>query len=252
MVNVILDILKKPHLLAQSTLIKKSFMRKVIVFLACCVAIPSIINNIIVTHQFQNDFNTIANHLPQFSTANGVITSNESQKSSAIQTNSSYLLFDIDEVVPNNVKNDLIANNTFTFFITKTQYNIAIGQYKTFTFEPQNTDISTQSVAENLNVLSNAMTITLFLAPILSILVTCATLLFNNFFYALAARVFFLINNKIVNFTHLWRVSLFASILPYFAITLLKIFGLSTPYEHIVILIYTLYIQHYVLKNVSK
>lgn len=252
MFKLILNSLKNPILLLQATMIPKKIIRRFILQLTLITAIPSLIFGIQTLTTVQQDLQTIATKAPQFQTQDGLLTSSDHQKSFAIQTDSTYFLYDIENTVSQHTIHDMTQQHFFNIILTKTNLSI----YGMSVQLPiQNINFSKNSIFTTLdfkNILydtKQALNLFYILIPILVIIIQLIYLLFMNLIFTLISNTFFRLMNKRVRWNHLWRVSFLASLMPYLIFTLFNMFNVTVPFENFIMSIYIVATQYLVVRE---
>lgn len=238
MLAILLHSINHPDILAHSTLLKKNIIIKLILLLSLVLSVPSIIQTHQLLQQTQQDIAMIATNLPDFNTS----------QPSAIQTTQAYFLYDSAASVSQSTIEKTITNYTLGVIIQNKKANIYILGSQVLTHDAQ----SANQIEDILNSLAYTLPITQFITPFFVFLFNIFSVITQNYILSLTCSLFFMFRNKLVKFKHLWRVNLFASFGPYVILSVLNLFKLSIPFELFWVLLYTIYVQTTVIKNVTK
>lgn len=250
MFTLLFKSLRHPQFLLNSTLLPKKSIRHIVLLLTVIVSLPSLVSSIQSVSSFHRDIDIINNHLPEFSTADGILTSHTHPKSSALQTETGYVLYDIENNVPTETIEKLLNENYFNVIITKTDLSIYALTTPIHAVNFATTPITQNYLKLLLTQISASIGIGYVVAIISVFLSTLITVLVQNIFFALSSHLFFLVLNKRVRFDHLWRASLFASVLPYTIVTIFELFQYVLPFHTTIILIAILLAHYLALKDV--
>lgn len=251
MFKIIWSSLKKPQLLLQATLLPKSFIFKLITMLSLIISIPTIVTEIDMISKLQQDIQTISAKLPQFNSQQGILTSQTHQKSQAIQTDTTYFLYDIENKVDYSNKVKLKENNMLSIFLTKTSFSIYALKNHLFSLSiKDNQPFTTQSVQQQLSEFIEPLHILYFLVPILTVLMNGLLLAANMLLFAFVSNLSFLIRQKKIRYKHLFRVSLILSFFPYSLFSIFALFHAVIPFQTIFLGLFIIVGQHLVLKDV--
>ncbi|MBF0780948.1 MULTISPECIES: DUF1189 family protein [unclassified Granulicatella] len=253
MLKVILSAIKKPQLLVQATLLSKTFIIKLVFTLAVIIALPNIVTSIHTLKQAQEDFTFIAQHIPQFENKNGILSSQTHNKSHAIQTDTTYFLYDIENKIDNTQLDTLKQDNILSIFVTKTSVASYIlgSQLNYFSFSEYPT-FSTNTIKDYLAQFNQQANLLYIGVPIVTILFSVIALLLNTIIVSFFTNVSFLMRQERIRFSHLFRVSLILSAIPCTLFSFFELFGVVIPSQSLILGLFVIIGQHLVLKDVIR
>lgn len=251
MLAILFHSIHHPDILTRATLFKKQIIIKLLLLLSLVVAMPGIVSNYNTVQTIHHNLQIVSDNLPTFRSNGQSITKIDGidTKSEAIQTPRVYYLYDVSQSVSASELQKHITSNDVTIVTREkeTTYYIFGRQllHQHISTEP----ISTQSVRASLQIIQISFNISYLLIPIATVFTYIGVVIIQNAILTLASHLAFLIGQKRVRFSHLWRVSLFASFGPYVILSIVNLFGLSVPFDLLLVTIYTIYVQQAVLKS---
>lgn len=250
MFTLLFKSLRHPQFLLNSTLLPKKSIRHVILLLTLIVSVPTFVSAVQSVSNFHRDLEIMSYNLPEFSTKDGILTSHTHQKSSALQTESGYVLYDIENQVPSTTIEAKLQENYFNVIITKTDLSIYALNTPIYAVNFATTPITQDYLKTFFAQITSSIGFGYIIAILSVFLSTLIMVIVQNIFFSLSAHMFFLILNKRVRFDHLWRASLFASVLPYTIVTIFELVNYVLPYQTTIILIAVLMTHYLALKDV--
>lgn len=247
-------ILKEPRVLLQITLLSKSIVRKWFVLLTLITSVPMLWQTHQYIHRFQSDMAVLSSRIPDFEVKNNLLTTAVAPTSYAVSTDTTYLLYDIENIAKKEAVETVTQSKLFSLVITKTDYTLyAAGMAL------QKTSFSTQNGATNdtlrqvLHQIVSQNNLFIYAFAIIFVLINAAiSLAFHVWLYAIASHMVFLLFNRVVRFDHLLRTALFTAFLPTAIVSLLDTFGIDTPFSTLAIMLYVVATQIYILKDIPN
>lgn len=238
MLAILLHSIHKPDILAHATLLKKQIIVKLILLLSLILSIPTMVHTHHLIQNTRQDLSTIVAHLPAFRTATP----------RAIQTSKAYFLYDLSNSVSHTTLEKTIPQYTISIIVQNEVAQVSVFGSQVLTHPIQ----SPKQVEDLLHSLMATLPFTQLLTPLFIMLFNLFSLMIQNYILTLACHLFFMLRQKLVQFKHLWRVSLFASFGPYVILSVLNLFKLNVSFELFFVLLYTIYVQTAVMKTITN
>lgn len=246
--------LKEPRILLQITLLSKSIIRKWFVILTLITSIPLLWQYHHAIQRFESDVHVLSSRIPDFEVNNNILKPLIESNSYAVSTDTTYLLYDIENIAKKDAVEKMAQSKLLSLVMTKTDYTLYGGgvalQHTSFSTANGTTNDHLRRLVTQL-VSHNIVFIYLFVFFI-GVISAGISLAFQIWLYSIASHMVFLLLNRVVRFDHLFRTSLFVAFLPITCVALFETLGIATPFSTLIILIYVVTTQVYILKDIPN
>lgn len=242
--------LSKPEQLTAAATLKKGKVFLYFLFIAFISAIPAFLQSYQLLTDFNRDGQTIISEMPEFSIKNGEFITNEPIDSFSKKTHSINFVFDPEGTKPE-LEEDLSENLVGIGFLKDGLHFNNASQPISLTYQ-QMDGLSKEFFVNILASMQRMTGFILVIAFILMLLLSLFLTLLFNFLYTVFANLVTALTRRRLPFSHVFKMTLFASTLPTIIFTLFNLFGLRIAYQTELSLIVTVYLYYLALRTLPK